>query len=333
MASLFNYVISTGTANGVVDTYALEKAISSSSITIALDYITATVSADDLEIQFKADISAGEETTLDGIVAAHDGVAINDPDQVEISNDYIQAQTIKPVGKSDGTKVSHDFCDKTTWYEQSTEHTGITLADQGSNKFKHADHTHWIDLTHGKIYDEDSLADQKEPVVYDNGVEQTAGFTIDYTEGSVTFDSAPTGPVTADFWKGGSSVYTIAPDAGKKLLLEHAEVQFAKNISMTSPMKFEIWVYNPLDLPNKFAYRSTKYKNIKDFINIANMGQGTIPAVDILTQETVVFPFNYVSVKELLSSQGAEIRVSTVNDQEYGGEWATASFYFISEDE
>jgi hypothetical protein len=245
----------------------------------------------------------------------------------------IIAQMMKRVGLSDGTKVSHDFCDKTTWHQESTEHTSITLSDQGSNVFKHTDHTHWIDLTHGNFYQEDALADQKEPVIYDNAVEVTSGITIDYAAGTVTFDSAPTGPVTADFWKAGSSRYTVGPESGKRLLLEHAELQFSEDLDMDAPIYFQIWVYNPADLPNKVIYRQVVYKNIKDVINSANLGQGYIPAISGLTQNVIVFPFNYLSMIKLDSSLGAEMRVSVGNDSEFAGEWGTATFYFISEDE
>jgi hypothetical protein len=239
----------------------------------------------------------------------------------------------KPRGLSDGTKVSHDFCDKTTWHQNSTEHTGITLSDQGSNVFKHADHTNWIDLTHGNFYQEDSLADQKEAKIYDNAVEVTTGFTINYATGEVTFTSAPTGPVTADFWKAGDSCFTVAPDSGKRLLLEHSELQFAENVNMNAAIDFEVWVYNPADLPNKVLYKRVRYKNIKDVINSANLGQGYIPKISGLTQNIIVFPFNYISMVKLEDSVGAEMRVSVDGDGEFPGEWATATFYFISEDE
>lgn len=241
--------------------------------------------------------------------------------------------SIKPAGLSDGTLVTHDLCDKTTWHQQSTQHTSILLNDLGGNTYGDNSHAYWIDLTHGKLYGEDDLADQKEPVIYVNGSQVTDGFTIDYAAGTVTFDSPPAGAVTADFWKAGSSLFTVTPDAGKILSLEHAELQFAKNVVMQNPIRFEIWVYNPNDLPNKMPYKTIRYKNIKDIINAANLGQGYIPAISGLINDVIVFPFNYIATKPLADSLGAELRIYIENDVELQGEWATATFYFLSEDE
>ncbi len=52
-----------------VNTSQLASEIQESAITIALDYIN--TSGDDIAIFFKATLSAGEETTLDGLVSAH----------------------------------------------------------------------------------------------------------------------------------------------------------------------------------------------------------------------------------------------------------------------
>jgi hypothetical protein len=239
---------------------------------------------------------------------------------------------MKPSGLSDGTMVTHDLCDKTTWYQESTEHTGISLTASGLD-YNHADHAHWIDLTHGKLYGEDNVANLREPKIYVDAVEVTTGFSINYSTGVVTFDSTPSGAVTADFWKAGSSCFSVIPDAGKVLSLEHAELQFASDVMMSSPIRFEIWVYNPYDLPNKVPYKVIRYKNIKDIINAANLGQGYIPKISGLQHDILVFPFNYIATKPLQSSVGAELRVSIEDDVELAGEWATATFYFLSEDE
>ena len=80
-------------------------------------------------------------------------------------------------------------------------------------------------------------------------------------------------------------------------------------------------------------YKRKRYKNIKDILNSANLGQGVIPAIDNFTNDILVFPFNYVTTQSLLSSQGAELRVSLSDDTALTGEWATATFYIMSEAE
>lgn len=299
---------------------------SSEAVYGANDAVIAAISIGDLIVSSTNNSSGHINSTINQI-----NFLLNEPDRDGSGNQLFGIH--KPVGLSDGTKVSHDFCNKTTWHQSATNHTGITLADQGANVFKHSSHTYWIDLTHGNFYQEDFLNDSMEPVIYDNAVEVTSGITINYADGSVTFDVAPTGPITADFWKAGDSTFIVAPDSGKKLLLEHAELQFSENINMSSPIHFQVWAYNPADLPNKMIYKEVIYKNIKDVINSANLGQGFIPKISGLTENVIVFPFNYLSMIELKSSLGAEMRIKVANDVEFAGEWGTATFYFISENE
>lgn len=237
----------------------------------------------------------------------------------------------KPRGSS-SVKISHDWCDKTTWYQGSVEVTGETLTkDLLLNKY-YSDNENWIDLTHGKLYDEDSLADRKEPVVYVNGSPVSSGFTIDYKNGIVDFSGPAGGTVSVDYWYADSSVMTFAPEEGKTMVIEHAELQCTKDISITGALNFEIWVTNPADPPNKILYKRTRYNNVKDLIASGNLGQGAIPACDVLTKDVIVFPFNYLTVKPFKSSDGAELRISVEGDLELGGEWATATFYVLSEE-
>jgi len=74
MSSSKVYTISSAFPNGKVDTARLTLEIGQSSITIAIDYIKTYV--DDCTIYFKTDLSAGEWTTMDGLVAVHTGEPI-----------------------------------------------------------------------------------------------------------------------------------------------------------------------------------------------------------------------------------------------------------------
>ena len=70
------YSLSADFPNNKVDSSKLIKEIQGASITVAVDYINADAS--NCTVFFKANISAGEETTLDGLVAAHDGDPLPD---------------------------------------------------------------------------------------------------------------------------------------------------------------------------------------------------------------------------------------------------------------
>lgn len=87
MATQFTYSVEDDTLNGIVALNNLTNTIRSSDITIALEGVTH--SGDNLIVDFKDDISGAEETILDGIIAAHDGVKIVPEDEP------IEAITIK----------------------------------------------------------------------------------------------------------------------------------------------------------------------------------------------------------------------------------------------
>lgn len=68
---IYTYSESGDTLNGIVALAKLTNEVRASAITIGL--VGITKSDDDIIIEFKISISTGEETILDGIVAAHDG--------------------------------------------------------------------------------------------------------------------------------------------------------------------------------------------------------------------------------------------------------------------
>lgn len=75
-----DYSIANDTLNGEASASKLEDEIRDSSIVVALDSVLVINSTDLLRITFKATLSTADQTTLDGIVAAHDGVpSVDDP--------------------------------------------------------------------------------------------------------------------------------------------------------------------------------------------------------------------------------------------------------------
>jgi len=84
-ATKYAYSVSTDFPNAKVNIDSLTDEIQASTITVALDYIN--VAGDDCDIWFKAAITGAEETTLDGIVAAHTGAATVDQQLVHVAED------------------------------------------------------------------------------------------------------------------------------------------------------------------------------------------------------------------------------------------------------
>lgn len=243
--------------------------------------------------------------------------------------------------------VTHNWSDKTSWYQESTRVTGETLSDSGDGLTFESAHGSWIDLVHGKIYREDLISAAYKAVVKVDGVEKaergpwaTSGgdYQIDYAAGEVTFFASQAGKtITADYSYAGSSLFTIAPLAGKRLWVEYSEVQFSQDVGMQSAICFQPWAYNPADPPNKIPVAdATIYKTLDNFIEEAN---GCYPIIPAMTgargfqQDRLTFPFKYSTMKELFSSMGLEIRVWTEGDAVFDGEYGTATFYCTCHDE
>lgn len=257
-------------------------------------------------------------------------------------------ESIEPRKDGSGlVKVTYNLCDKCTWWYNSLRKTTQTLTDSGDGLTFTSGISNWVDLSHGRLYREDTISAPYLPVVYDNGVEKTertpftssgGDFTINYEDGTVTFASAPTGPITADFSHENGSLWVLAPTEGKRLWVEDSEVQFSQNVIINDTVHFQAWAYNPSDLPNKIPVTAkTTYKTADDFIDEARGTYATIPVFGGsdrgITSPRLTFPFKYLQLKELYHSMGLEIRVWMENDQAFGGERATATFYCTSLDE
>lgn len=237
---------------------------------------------------------------------------------------------VKPDGDDFISVVSHEFTTKTSWYGQSTRVTSETLTGSGTGPYS-AVNDYWIDMTSGNIVDEDTIGTPYLVKIYDDGVEQTSGFSIDYELGEVTFDSAPTGPVTADYSYAGESTWTLKPDTGKVINIKHAELDFTIDSDLHK-VHFEIWAYNPLDLPNKVMVNRRTYKNIKDVVKIANEIQ-VIDAIGGIGQKLVRAVFDYAEIIELKDSQGLELRVKIDDDVPFTGTFSSVTVYTTIEDE
>jgi hypothetical protein len=243
--------------------------------------------------------------------------------------------------------VTHNWCDKTTWYQQSDRIVGEILNDSGDGKTHQSANQHWIDMTHGKVYREDTINTQYLPIIKVGGVVKTertpwkdvgGDFTINYATGVVTFFEVQTETVMVDYSSASSSLFTIAPNIGKILTVENSEVQFSADINMLDSIHFQPWAFDSGDLPNKIPVaEKTTYKTIRDYVDEAAGVYPEIPSIGGasrgLNQPHVVFPFSYKTVKTLYSSMGLEIRIQLDEDIGYGGEFSSATFYCTSKAE
>ena len=112
----YTYSVANDTANGDLNPNTLEQEIRDSSLTVALDYIARN--NDVLDIFFKANLPAQEQTDLSALISAHTAEADNQPDEVQLVTKTPLGIPKVAVTKPDGesrTYISHNFCDDTTW--------------------------------------------------------------------------------------------------------------------------------------------------------------------------------------------------------------------------
>jgi hypothetical protein len=263
---------------------------------------------------------------------------------------------------------SHDFCDKTTWYQNAVRVVDEVAEDTGDHLTYQLDHEFVIDSYHGKITGEDGLksaADHSYRVtVKINGTTKVerdphlgsvGDYTINYDDGQVTFFSAldPADEVKVTYHYATNSKYTVKPTAGRKLLLELAEVQFSQDINPMDSVVFEargIANYfvppayignNPGQIPSGtvITLQQFVYKAISDFHNDAFKSYPSYAAMGApdnwrsQLQPVTVFDWDYLSATTLDSSKGMEIVVYLQHDIPYEGYMATATFYCKSENE
>jgi len=263
-----------------------------------------------------------------------------------------------------GTRVdvlSPNWCDCTTWYNESVEVVDEVYTDSGDQlTYNPATSRHIVDVTHGKITGERTLRDAYQVVVKVDDVEQTENspdatdndYGVNYVTGDVTFNSALGGgdvvKVTYHYING--SMYSIVPEAGKLLRLTQTEVQFSEDIILTDTVLFQAYglvdVFAPQLMPGipsgtKIPLGDpTVYQTMMDFINEASLSYPIIPALGGggwrgVSENIHIFRWPYAErgTLDLMSAAGMEIRVSLENDTEFTGSKAVATFYAISQDE
>lgn len=354
----YTYSIETDIISKKLNSSRLHSSITASNISIALSGISNEVGSDNFDIGFKDVLSPTEETELDSIVENHSGeipssevhkVVIDENDKSKIQK-AISVIVHKPENES-FARATHDFCNKTTWYTNSIRVLAETVTPVSgvitlSNK-------NVIDVIYGNINRQDLLQEYVINV-YDDGVliphftmelvegenVKTFNYVVDHKLGKITLENTPTGDVTVDYSYATNSEWILQPEEGSMLIIEHSEIQFSIDINVNTPLRFEIWVGNPYfavvghpyeGIP-KIPYQVVQYNSVKDLVNEANLGTGTIPAIGNLP-ECVVFPFNYATIKPFKYSQGAELRIRAVDDIELDGSFGTATFYLIKRDD
>jgi hypothetical protein len=199
-------------------------------------------------------------------------------------------------------RITHNFCDALTWWHESTEHVAQATTSGDQLVYDITDHDKLIDVRHGRITFEDDITAATvapngstmtnivptvllDAVALDQALEDADTgadrYTIDYAAGTVTFAEARGGGVvvTVSFRKSGSSKYTIIPEAGKKFVLQDAEVDCSEDIDMTSSFSVKTSGSHTTLTGGAVVPLSTKvYKTMHDFQSAARRFWGPVPA-------------------------------------------------------
>ena len=203
----------TDTANDKVDAGSLTSEIQASSITIALDKIDVTGSV--LGIFFKASISTEEETTLDGIVAAHTGEPLPDVQQVhpEVASlqdphKDVQRVVVQP-GRTDHFMCDRDIKINTGMFSDADaiEDLKVNIAtnkQEDWNEFSLVGCYKMVDGDYELCDDQDDADINAELTIVDYVAKnQTtlAALNFDFKGGCLWSDDALTNEAEGDIWK------------------------------------------------------------------------------------------------------------------------------------
>lgn len=265
--------------------------------------------------------------------------------------------TIAPTEGHRVTIMSPNWCDRTTWYYESKRVADEVLTNSGDNtSYTPSVKRAWIDITHGKITDELLMEDAYQPVIMVDSTVKTENepdaydgdYSIDYRDGAVIFNSALTGSevVTATYSYEDGSSWVIKPDVGTKMRITEVEVQFGSDTEMSDTLIFQPYgyvedfapQYTPVPYPAGTLIplgSPSSYKTIYDFINDACRSYPVIPKMGGtgwrgMKYDVHIFRWDYKATTDLHADSGMEIRISLVNDKEFVGTFASATFYGLS---
>lgn len=265
------------------------------------------------------------------------------------------------------TFITPNWCDETTWYSAASYVEDEVAGDSGDHTTYELDHQNVIDTYHGKISFEDFLKDSQgrsyRVAVKVDDVAKTeqdphlgsgGDFTVNYTLGKIVFLSALQGTevVKVTYHYANGSTFTVAPLAGKTLVVGKVEVQCSDDLEMNDTFVFQAYglvdVFAPQLMEPPYNIPSgtkiplgdpLKYKTINDIVNDCNH---SYPAYPMLggsgwrgnKKPLWIFAWDYdVGSTMLYASYGMEIRISLEHEAKCGGTQATATLYCTSEDE
>jgi hypothetical protein len=371
----YSYDIAAAFPSGKVHPGNLKNEILASPISVALSRVDASGIMDNsgvyssgiVAIVFKEALSNVDRLVLDnlevspagGLLLAHDHIPNEDPISVAFTMPPV-FNVRKPIGPTRFYYFSPDFCDKTTWYHEAVKVTSLLLSGDNATitfSLQHGEAqvtgTRIVDLSHGKITEEDEVAPEGGnpgdyvPVVRVDGVTlseheypATSGgdYSIDHVNGTITFATAPStniGNIDITYWyvpADAKVLMRLIPPPGKKITIDEFETQFSLDMEMNDSV-----IQGAYLIANDYPVQpEVKYKNMNNFDDFS---KGSLPKIPAMagtrgySQERIVKSWIFLSELGLSASNGIYMGLKLKNGIEFGGERATFTLYGLIEDE
>lgn len=323
----YTFSIASDTANGSVNPSTLTAEIAASAIVIALDHID--TGGDVLDIWFKDALSSNDQTALSTVVSAHQGgLAAPPASPVPVllsGNSALEFDSLRrlrvapePRTGSETIYVSHDFCDKCTWFGDSVRVNNEALSAAPDGLTFSSAHTHWIDMISGRVCDDDGYVEEQQlgnpsdphgyqVVVKVDGVVKTmrepfeasgGDYEVIWEEGKVVFFSAPSGTVTASYSYATTSSFYLKPLTGMVLQVETAEADFSTDCYLGDGLEYTVFGYVDIFAPQlmttnggsippgtKIPIKGAKYKRFNSILGEAIGAFPLVPGIGTSTEE------------------------------------------------
>lgn len=262
------------------------------------------------------------------------------PSLSEINQHALPVSIVSKRGK-ELISISHNFCDPTTWYTQSQRTTEILSNIDGYTFISTREN--WIDLTHGKLWDEDNIAAKinhgysvivtidGEPTAEQTPFGSGGDFTVDYKNGLVIFFQDQGGKeIQATFSYAAGSLWALIPDEGTNIIIESAKITWTEDLILNDTIVNDMVFYDVNNLPNKTLIKRFKYKTLQNIIEEAESFTSRLVINDTgrgLIGNIYSAKYRYGTVSEINASSGLETRIYLENDLPYGGTFASVTFY------
>lgn len=256
------------------------------------------------------------------------------------------------AGADSLTIITHDWTDRTTWYQKATQQIDLALVQNSSTEYQAEEGKRfWVNIDGPKLtYDYKRLflrdgsfafeGDYRVVIKVDDIVANPTTYAVSFLDGKVTFGSPPSGAVTSTFYENDSienpSEFLVKPVIGHVLYVEHVEIQFSRTLQFTDQMLFEVWAGGSMEDYGDFSngyfeagYGQNRsiYRSHRDLINWCNNQYPMIPACGELTDDILVYPFLFMVAIPLRYETGILFRMCLVNNTPLNGELSTATFY------